>query len=339
MTVRYTDLDFGDSGVRDFVIRKRIPTIPQLFIIFLSAILIAISVAVSITDKVALISILLILSITLGWYVIIQIQRNRDLLLATEFQNALFASALGLNNKFCLIIKRDGTIIYLDRSFQDMFPDFLRQPRRSIDILLEQGRVSREDSAKIFRAVEQGVYEKVIFDIRGAGNQFYKIVMSIEPIIRPTGFTLLRGREYIESRVEDESPAAAASYGALNKSTITLFSHVMDTMNMGVYMTGPLGNIIYANPILESWLGYKEGEITLKNISLQDLVHTTNPRTESIEPDNYEGEIMLQKKTGGMMKCFINQKIIRNDQGKMMGCTALVHNFISTDADVKKKLW
>jgi two-component system, cell cycle sensor histidine kinase and response regulator CckA len=338
MAIRYTDLDITSNGARDFVIRKRSPSILQLLLIFLGVLLTAISITLTIADKMALIMILFILIGVVGWYVLIQIQRSRDLLLATEFQNALFASALGINNKFCMIIRRNGNIVYLDRSFQDMFPDFLRQSRRSIDVLLEQGRVSREDGEKIYSAIERGVYEKVIFDIRGSGNGLHRVVMSIEPILRPSGFILLRGREFVESRAADE---ADASRQALNKSTITLFSHVMDTMNMGVYMTGPTGNLIYANPVLEQWLGYRDGEIGSNNLALQDLVPHGSNRPEAIEPGNFEGEVMLQKKNGGMMKAFINQKIIRDEQNKVMGCTALVHHIADQGqaASVKKKLW
>jgi two-component system, cell cycle sensor histidine kinase and response regulator CckA len=338
MAIRYTDLDIATSGARDFVIRKRSPTLLQLFIIFLSVLLIAISVTLTVADKLALIMIMFVTVASVGWYVIIQIQRSRDMVLATEFQNSLFASALGINNKFCIIIRRDGNIVYLDRSFQDMFPDFLKQSRRSIDILLEQGKVSRPDSEKIYSAIERGVYEKVIFDIRGSGNVYHKIVMSIEPILRPSGFILLRGREFVEARSNEDLPATTRS-ALLNKGNITLFSYVMDTMHMGVYMAGPAGNIIHANPVLEQWLEYNDGEITLSNLSLQDIISQGGNRAESIEPENYEGEVTLQKKTGGTMKAFINQKVIRDENNKVMGCTALVHNFVEQGPNVKKKLW
>ena len=336
MSIRYTDLDKVSNGMHDFVIRKRSPSILQLVIIFLSVLLVATSISLAAIDRMQMLGIIFLLVMIVGWYVIVVVQRNRDLVLATEFQNALFASALGLNNKFCMIIKRDGNIVYIDRAFQEMFPDFLKQPRRTIDLLMEQGKVSREDSNKVYAAIEQGVYAKAVFDIRGVGNQYHKMIMAIEPIMRPSGFILLRGREYIETRAEDETNASGS---LLNKSSITLFSHVMDTMNMGVYMTTPSGTIVYANPILEQWLGFKEGEIVASGLSLQDIIQQGDKRSEKIEPDNYEGEVSLQKKTGGLMKSFINQKIIRDDQGKLMGCTALVHNFIEQSADVKKKLW
>jgi PAS domain S-box-containing protein len=335
MPIRYTDLDFGTSGARDFVIRKRTPTQIQLFIIFAVSLFIVATLTFSVNNQTALLSILFIVIVMMGWYVMLQVQRARDLVLATEFQNALFASALGINNKFCIIIKRDGNIVYLDRSFQEMFPDFLKQPRRTIDVLLDQGKVSRPDSERIYSSIERGVYEKVIFEIRGVGNVFHKMVMTIEPILRPSGFILLRGREFVESRSEDD----AAPTPSLSKSTITLFSHVMDTMNMGVYMTGPTGNVVYVNPVLEQWLGYRDGETTSSNLSLQDLIMQGAERAETIEPDNYEGEVVLQKKAGGMMKAFINQKVIRDEFNKVVGCTALVHNFSEQTSDVKKKLW
>src|SRR5690606_18335233 len=100
-------------------------------------------------------------------------------------------------------------------------------------------------------------YEKVIFEIRGGDGHFNKIVMSIEPILRPTGFIMLRGREFVEMRANDESAKISPS-NLMSKNTITLFSHVMDTMNMGVYMTSPTGGMIYVNPVLEQWLGYDD---------------------------------------------------------------------------------
>lgn len=335
MSIRYTDLDSGDNSLRDFVVRRRTPTITQLLVIFLSIILISVSISISIDDRFQMLSILSLLLVITAWYVIIIVQRNRDLVLATEFQNSLFASALGINNKFCLIIRPDGNIVYLDRSFQDIFPDFLKQPRRTVDVLLEQGKVAEEESNKIYSAIEQGVYSKVIFNIRGVGNVYHKMVVSIEPIMRPSGFILLRGREFVESRSAEDRP----SNDPMSKSSITLFSHVMDTMNMGVYMTDPSGSLIYVNPVLEEWLGYRDSELTNKTLSLQDIISQGGKRSEQIEPDNYEGEVMLLKKTGGMMKSFINQKIIQDDNGKTMGCTALVHNFMDQTNDTKSKLW
>ena len=336
MNARYTDADMTQNGAMDFVIRKRHPSIAYMLAIFTALIIIAFSIVLMLSDKTLLLLFLIITTLCAAWYVVFQLQRNHDLLLATEFQNALFSSALGLNNKFCMIMKRDGNIVYLDRSFQNMFPDFLKQSRRTLDTLLEIGSVSREESDKVYAAIGRGVFEKVIFSIKGSGNEMHKIVMSVEPILRPSGFVLLRGREFVEARSRTE---AQESDSPINKSNITLFSHIMDSMDMGIYMTGPDGIFVYVNHVLEEWLGFKEGEVSSTNLALNDVIHHNNKNTGRIIPDNFEGELTLQKKNGAFMKVFVNQKTIKDESGKLLGCTAVVHNFAENTQEIKKKLW
>ncbi len=336
MLARYTDIDITKNGAMDFVIRKRRPSVLQILAVFLITFAMGMSIILMTADKMMLAVLLLVTVGATGWYILIHLQRTHDLLLATEFQNSLFASALGLNNKFCMIMKQDGNIVYLDRSFQNMFPDFLKQSRRTLDMLLEIGAVTREDGEKIYNAIGRGVYEKVIFKIKGAGSEIHKIVMSVEPILRPSGFVLLRGREFVEARASTKSTESGKP---VSKSTVTLFSHIMDSMDMGVYMTGPDGAFVYVNHILEEWLGFSDAEITAGNLALNDVIYHNNKNTGNIVPDNYEGELLLQKKNGGFMKVFVNQKVIKDDQGKLLGCTAIVHNYAESSPEIKKKLW
>lgn len=336
MPLRYTDLSPEINGVSDFVSRKRKPSLLQLSAITLATILVVMLMTLGISERSTLLTALVFLVLVVGWYVIMHTQRGRDLVLATEFQNALFASALGLNNKFTIIMKRDGYIVYIDRAFQELFPEFMRQPRRSIDVLFEYGRVSSADSEKIYSALERGVYDKVIFDIRASGHITFRMILTIEPILRPSGFVLLRGREYVEKRSAKNVPA---DVGVLNKSNITLFAHVMDSMDMGIYMTSPTGALVYVNPVLERWLDFNEGEMTSENLSLPDIIHQEGGSSDTVEPDNFKGEVLMKRKNGGMTRCFVNQKLIHGEQNKILGCTALVHTIAEPKNDDKKKLW
>lgn len=322
--VRYSDMGLDAIGARDFVARSRTPTITQIALIVTSAFLIGFSLVVSIHNTGALIATLFALFAILGWYVIGVLIRSRDMLLATEFQNALFASAMGLHNKFCLIIKRDGAIIYLDRSFQSLFPDFVEHPVRSVDTLLKQGRVLSLDSERILAAIEKGTYEKVLFDITDAQGMVHHIILSVEPIMRPAGFTMLRGREYVENRGTHEP---TTSGNVFSKSSFTLFSHVMESLKMGVYISSPVGNIVYCNPLLEEWLGYAEGEVVARNLNVGNLVPPKRNPGMSNDPLDFEGTVQIEKKVGGYLKAFLNQRIIYGDSGQVMGCTAVVHLF------------
>lgn len=337
MAVRYTDMGIDAIGARDFVARQRTPTIAQIAIIILSAFLIGVSVVVSIHNKLMLITTLFALFAIMGWYIIYHLMRSRDMMLATEFQNALFASAMGLHNKFCIIIKRDGAIIYLDRAFQGFFPEFLNSSSRSVDALLRHGKASKQDSERVLAAIDRGTYDKVIFDLTDTQGLVHRIVLSVEPITRPAGFVMLRGREFVEDRSSRDTSAVGGSSASLfSRSSVTLFSHIMESMKMGVYISSPTGSIVYCNPILEEWLSYNEGEVVTRNLTTSHLIPIGRNDNMSAEPVDFEGSVQMEKKIGGFVKAFLNQKIIYNDAGKIMGCTAVVHLF-TDEADSSKK--
>jgi len=326
---RYFDLRSNASGaaggVPDFAARKRYPAVVTLMMVMVVTLLICILLSLLVQNRTLLVAALFAIIGGAGWYATLAVQRSYDLLLATEFQNALFSSAIGINHKFCLIIKQDGMITYLDRAFQDMFPAFLRQPQRTLDVWLDHSKVTREDREEILASIERGGFSKVIFVVRTGHDEFHKIVMSVEPILRPHGFILLRGREFIEKRSSEGMDSAFQQFDMLNKSVVTLFSHVVGTMNMGMYMTGPLGNIIYTNSVLDQWLGFADGEIISCGLSLKDIIHPdSGPHAVAIE--NREMPIMLQAKHGGKVTSFLSQRVIRDDHGKITGCSALLHD-------------
>lgn len=192
MDKRSADVLVGSKNAKDFIVRKRKPSLPQVFINCLAVLVGALLIAYNVYDRLALASILFILGGGISWYVTVQVQRNRDLAQATEFLNALIASALGMNHKFCVIVGQDGQIVYFDRHFQDMFPSFIEQPNRMLADFLEHASVAAPDREKITRMVEQGGRDKVALEI---GNDHQKIALSIAPIPRPSGFVLLRGQD------------------------------------------------------------------------------------------------------------------------------------------------
>jgi two-component system cell cycle sensor histidine kinase/response regulator CckA len=331
MAIRYSDMGLDTIGARDFVARQRTPTPAQIGIILTSAFLIGVSLVASIHTPMMLVTTLFALFSIIGWYVIFQLMRSRDMLLATEFQNALFAAAMGLHNKFCIIIKSNGSIVYLDRSFQGLFPDFINQSNRSVDNLLRIGKVGAADCERVSIAIEKGTYEKVIFDITDAHGLLHRVILSVEPIMRPAGFIMLRGREFIEERQNQNINLGGSP--VISKSSVTLFSHVMESMKMGVYITSPKGTIVFCNPLLEQWLHYSEGETMARNLSLHNIIPAIRNKNMSDEPADFEGVVQMEKKIGGFIKVFLNQKIIYNDAGQIMGCTALVHHYNDEQGD------
>ena len=62
------------------------------------------------------------------------------------------------------------------------------------------GQVNDSDKERLREAVRQGVYEKIMLGIRGVGGEEQKLTFVVEPILRPNGFILLRGRDESQTK-------------------------------------------------------------------------------------------------------------------------------------------
>jgi PAS domain-containing protein len=319
-------IDLRAGSVPDFVARKRTPVLISLASIAGVGLLLSCIAVFWVNDPFVRVFLLTLILGGVSFYSLFQVQRTHDLLMATEFQNALFSSAIGISHKFCVILKRDGTITYLDQAFQELFPNFIQQPHRHLDIWLEQSKVAREEREEISQALLRGGYSKIICVMRTASEGYYKLVLSVEPIVRPHGFMLLRGREFIDKRSANDAPEAFQKFDQLNRSFISLFSQVVNGMNMAVCMMGPVGNIIYANRVLEQWLGFTEGEIISCGFTFKDIMQVERDLGNLQEMEDKEIPIHLQMKHGGTLRVFLSQRVIRDESNKILGCVALMHS-------------
>ncbi len=341
MAIRYSDFSKRNEKTADFVSRKYNPSLVKLVALFFLALACGIVITGFLLPPFYFVVMLTVVMGGLGTYVIVEIQRTRDLVVATEYQNAMFASALGYNSRFTMIIKREGTIIYMDNGLQKLFPDLMKERQFSMSNLLKMAKVGATEREKILDVVQRGNPDKMMFDMRAGDGRIHPIVLSVQPIMRPSGFLLLRGRDYVEDRNGAPIPKtsqAPMTNPLLSKSSIAMFAHIMDRMGMGLYMIDMGGNILYVNPVLEQWLSFGQGEITSGKFTMRDVVHGVSVE-DALNPGDFEGENSLLKKEGGLIKAYINQKIIYGDNNKPLGCVALITNMIETDSESKKKLW
>ena len=126
-----------------------------------------------------------------------QVEKHKKLLETTEFLNALFASVLSAGYKFCMVVaQEDAQIVYLDKAFQAMFPNMVLQPKRMLEaLLIAQPSIPEAERNALLQAVEQGIAGEVTVPMQGGDKKTYSIALSVEPIERPSGFCLVRGRE------------------------------------------------------------------------------------------------------------------------------------------------
>jgi hypothetical protein len=114
---------------------------------------------------------------------------------ALEFMNALFSSALGRGYKFCFIVKNTGDIVFYNRPFQDFFPAYITQDTRTLESLFTLYGIAQVDRETIHGYMVANTDGSVTISPRTAeGPEIPPVALSIEPIGRPTGFFLVRGK-------------------------------------------------------------------------------------------------------------------------------------------------
>lgn len=198
--MRYSDVEISKHQHEDFVIRQRIPTFWQ-FIVLLGMHYLILLAIYQFTDTVANFAAftLLVLAISDG-VLIWSLQRTRDLLLVTEFQNSLFGAAISVSSLFCIIARRDGTVAHADSGFRTLFPQFERNLQRSLADVMEMAHVPREEADQLYSAIVKPVPEQHVVHMRDGDGKTHKFVFSIDPLRRPQGYVLIRARNFVEQR-------------------------------------------------------------------------------------------------------------------------------------------
>ncbi len=208
---------------RDFLPRRRIPTIIQFLAIFSGLYALMLLGYTLAGSAVSFLVWSFVLTGITAAFVTLNVQRSRDLMLATEFQNSIFTAALSVDNAFYLIMREDGSILHQDSGVQRMFPHFYRLTQRTLSSFLEMGRVSREDCDAVFSAVEASIAEpqvtrRAVFNLRDASNQPVRSLhLTVNCLTRPGNFVLLCGRDYVAERHSDK-PAKEISCHSVQDS-------------------------------------------------------------------------------------------------------------------------
>lgn len=123
------------------------------------------------------------------------IYRIRDIILETEFQNLIFASASRAGTDFCLIVNSDKTTIYADYNFSQLFASFENQIEAFSSLLADKG-FKKTERDKIVKAMKSGKSAKASLSFASsADGPLKKYAVVVEPITRPAGYYLVRGSE------------------------------------------------------------------------------------------------------------------------------------------------
>lgn len=180
------------EGATGFVARKR-TGLSFFFHIFMLLCLIALGVALLVyydSKQGCALAVAMGLSLAL---ISQNLEKLRRVKHSLEFMNALFSSAVGKGYAFTFIVKSSGEIVFYNRPFQAIFSAYVEQGSRMLDVLLEKAEIAAPEREAIKTKIS-GLTEGSVQTSIKTGNDMQAMTFYIEPIERPTGFALVRGK-------------------------------------------------------------------------------------------------------------------------------------------------
>lgn len=323
MTIRFSDNLISEIETSDFIVRNRIPRSAQIAIIFLAAFDIICFAAYILNDSSITAAFLIILMLSIGMLGFITfyfINRFRKLILATEFQTAMLASAAQLGTRFCFIVNSEGMIFYVDPGFQKFFTNFIDSGSRTLKSLLAFAEVPAEPGNKLFTAIKQGKSDHLMLTFPGKDGQQVNVMTTIDVLPRPRGYSIIRGRDYVEKRSQEKTVGIADD----DKTTIALLDQSLYHLAGGILIANSNGRIVHVNGEFEKWLSYEPGEVVKSPIRIGQIFSQYAGHDPGVLfLNDFEGEVIIQRKDRTMISMKVQQKLLSSGN-QAIGVSAFI---------------
>lgn len=254
----------------------------------------------------------------LGIYVVINAQRLLDLIMSTEYLNLMFSQGLALGSNFCLFVKRDGTIVYANDGLRQLFGP--TGESNALETVFERGGVAAPDRERLMGAIYSDTHDKLIFPITSAG-EVKQFVLTVEPLPRPRGYVMIRGREF-----KGERSGIQMMPDMLRSTSPDKLDHLLSETPVGHYATDVHGRFEYVNPAFERALAYDSGEMVASRLTLTQVLYKLGDRMISNDYSigDFAGEATLQGKGGFTMNYTLYQRAMRDENGKTTGASGSI---------------
>jgi PAS domain S-box-containing protein len=317
-------MDFDTPALMEFIPRKRAAQIWRVILAFMILALILLLLNFK-PDMVGGDSIAMIFSLAaitaLGFYMVLRKQQNLDLVLATEFQNMMFAQAAALGSNFCLFVKRDGSIEYANDGAYEVFTKEVIRASSLFDGLLEKASIGKTDRDKLMAAIIAQRSERVICPLRQPSGAVKDYIFTVDPLPRPAGFMLVRGREFSGART-----GTSMMPEVLRVTSPERVEHLLTHSGVPHYIVNEYGQFQYVNPAFEAALGYAPGAVLADKLSLYHVLYQLRgqPVTGDMKLADMLDHVTLQNKVGALMPAAIKQTVIRDEHQKIIGATGSI---------------
>lgn len=192
--MRYTEHTSSSAAPQYFIPRDRSQTIWRViigFVIVLGTMLL-LNLVPNLVGGEPEASLLSMVAISiLCFYIVYLKQQNLDLVTQAEFQNLLFSQAVAVGTSFCLFVKRDGEIVYVNQGLRSIAPEISGKSYVELDVLLNALKLQEH----VKRAIQDAVFAlepKSIPISIGYGASHHAINLEIAPLSRPSGYVVIK---------------------------------------------------------------------------------------------------------------------------------------------------
>lgn len=225
---------------------------------------------IAIIAAVALIILAIIMSFSL--------YRLNDFIMATEFQNAIFADAAKADTEFVVIFKEDGHIVYADNGFNKYFAPQIKQGLTGINALLDSKGLSKGDKKKLINAMHSRCASKINF-VYDDENYITKMDVVVEPL---TDFC--KKKNFNVSIKPSNRPKGFFVLKAFKPKSIN--NEIFNNFASAVYAVNNKDELIYFNKYFAELLGYNDEELNLKHQKLSQLIFKDEKGTRTFFTKN-----------------------------------------------------
>lgn len=142
----------------------------------------------------------------LCFYIVFLKQQNIDLVTQTEFQNLLFSQAAAVGSIFCVFVKRDGEIVYVNRGLSHVLGDAQRNFSH-LASLLEELALPKPTNEAIQDAVFTLDCVSLPISINRTSGEAVALTLEIAPLARPSGYVVIKGVLSAGETATDEEAA------------------------------------------------------------------------------------------------------------------------------------
>ena len=247
----------------------------------------------------------------LVYFTTVYVHNNRDIIMATEFQNALFAGAARAHSEFCVIVKRDGSLVYSDTRYNQKFSSEIRKGSRGLDALFDHKGITHEAKNRLLHAVATCTSEIIPFIYHNAEGKDIHLTLLIDPIyLRNQDPELGNAQEALTEYVFLRAVSAESSYHD--------FQDIINHLSVGFYLTNDEGNITFANETLAHTLGCEPTELADGVKAVETFIHPLSADTpEDALKKNFKGHVRLITEKLGIKHATLNQTTITYDSGSI----------------------